>query len=319
MARDFKRQDTQPGGKRPGGRYRSINAPSRILSLAGIAALSVVLTAPLGAATTTQPAAEPVTDKDAEAITLVYEFYGAGFHLATLETRATLTDDSYEISSVGQSSGLADSLLRARFESRAVGSLSSDGPTPISFRNFSDTRFGVRELKMTRAPDGTFDVTAEPELEPYQSAALRSGLADGTVDPLTASLYSALRPASSTCTEKVRVFDGRRVFTLAYSRTGTEILTPRDDAYYAGSAIKCNLRYLPLAGQTREWKLEQARNPTPPIELWMAEFKRPNEASDVVIPVRMKLQSQWGSALVHLTSVTIGGKILEQASLLPAN
>lgn len=297
---------------------------SRILASAALA--SVLLSAPLAAAS--QPDADPEvqtelpviaeTSSTIEPITLVYEFYAAGFHLATVETSATLSNEAYEISTKGQSSGIADSLIRARFESSAVGALTSNGPTPKSFRNFSDTRFGVRELEMTRATDGTFDVTAEPELEPHQAAALRSGLADGTVDPLTASLYSALRPANTTCTEKVRVFDGRRVFALAYSRKGTEILSPVDESFFTGNAIKCNLRYLPLAGQTREWKLEQAKNPTPPIELWMAEFKRPNEDSDVVIPVRMKLQSDWGTAVAHLTSVTMGGKVLNQASLQPA-
>lgn len=290
------------------------------------ALMSILASAPLAAAT--QPEAEPETQSELPAtpatssttdpITLVYEFYAAGFHLATVETNATLTNEAYEISTKGQSSGIADSLLRARFESRAVGALTNDGPTPRSFSNFSDTRFGVRELEMTRATDGTFDVTAEPELEPHQAAALRSGLADGTVDPLTASLYSALRPANTTCTEKVRVFDGRRVFALAYSRKGTEVLSPVDESFFTGDTIKCNLRYLPLAGQTREWKLEQAKNPTPPIELWMAEFKRPNKDSDVIIPVRMKVQSEWGTALVHLTSVTMGGEVLNQASLQQA-
>ncbi|MEO0963391.1 MAG: DUF3108 domain-containing protein [Pseudomonadota bacterium] len=293
----------------------------RILASAAIA--SVLLSAPLSAATQTDAEPEVQAELPAtadagntiEPITLVYEFYAAGLHLATVETNAKLSSETYEISTKGQSSGIADSLIRARFESSAIGALTSNGPTPKSFRNFSDTRFGVRELEMTRATDGTFDVTAEPELEPHQAAALRSGLADGTVDPLTASLYSALRPANTTCTEKVRVFDGRRVFALAYSRKGTETLSPVDESFFAGSAIKCNLRYLPLAGQTREWKLEQAKNPTPPIELWMAEFNRPNDKSDVVIPVRMQLQSDWGTAVAHLTSVTMGGKVLNQASL----
>jgi len=286
---------------------------------AAMVALSLAVAMPTSAATPEQgqTAPDPVSNGTAEPITLVYEFYGAGFHLATVETKATLTEDTYEISTSGQSSGVADSLLRARFESSAVGSLSSDGPTPTSFRNFSDTRFGLRELEMTRDTDGTFDVTAEPELEPNQAAALRSGLADGTVDPLTASLYSALRPASTTCTEKVKVFDGRRVFTLAFSRKGSEELTPVDDTYYSGTAIKCHLKYLPLAGQTREWKLEQARNPSPPVELWMAEFQRPNDDSDVIIPVRMKIESNWGTAMAHLTSVTMGNGPMKQAKLQP--
>jgi len=248
-------------------------------------------------------------------ITLKYEFYAAGLHLATLETNATLTEEAYEISTVGQSSGIADSIVRARFESSAKGVLSGTGPTPQSFRNFSDTRFGVRNLEMTREADGTFDVTAEPELEPTQAAALRSGLADGTVDPLTATLYSVLRPADTACMEKVKVFDGRRVFALAFSRLGNETLKASEISTFEGDVIKCTLKYLPLAGQSREWKLEQARNPTPPVELWMAEFARPDSDSDVVIPVRMRLQSEWGTALAHLTSVTMGGKAMVQARL----
>ncbi len=284
-----------------------------------LVALSFAVAMPTSAATPDLPQTSPdqSTADTVQPITMVYEFYGAGFHLATLEAKATLTEDTYEISTSGQSSGVADSILRAKFESHAVGSLSGNGPTPISFRNFSDTRFGIRELEMTREADGTFDVTAEPELEPNQAAALRSGLADGTVDPLTASLYSALRPANTTCTEKVKVFDGRRVFNLAFSRKGSELLNPEDDTYYSGNALKCNLRYVPLAGQTREWKLEQARNPSPPVELWMAEFERPNKAGDVIIPVRMKVVSQWGTAMAHLTSVTMGNKPMIQASFQP--
>ncbi|GAB5502570.1 DUF3108 domain-containing protein [Pyruvatibacter sp.] len=324
MAWTFATRDFETSNGAPAEANRDVGSTATCTRIVATAAItSLLAVAPLAAAT--QPGAEPEvqselpatpeTSSTIEPITLVYEFYAAGFHLATVETNATLTNEAYEISTKGQSSGIADSLLRARFESSAVGALSSEGPTPKSFRNFSDTRFGVRELEMTRATDGTFDVTAEPELEPHQAAALRSGLADGTVDPLTASLYTALRPANTTCTEKVRVFDGRRVFALAYTRKGTEVLSPVDESFFTGDTIKCNLRYLPLAGQTREWKLEQAKNPTPPIELWIAEFNQPNRDADVMIPVRMKLQSEWGTALVHLTSVTIGGEVLNQASL----
>ncbi|MEP0067750.1 DUF3108 domain-containing protein [Pyruvatibacter sp.] len=327
MAWTFATRDSETSNRAPAEANRNAGSTATCVHIVATAAIASLLAiAPLAAAT--QPDAEPEvqselpatpeTSSTVEPITLVYEFYAAGFHLATVETNATLTNEAYEISTKGQSSGIADSLLRARFESSAVGALTSEGPTPKSFRNFSDTRFGVRELEMTRATDGTFDVTAEPELEPHQAAALRSGLADGTVDPLTASLYSALRPANTTCTEKVRVFDGRRVFALAYTRKGTEVLSPVDESFFTGDTIKCNLRYLPLAGQTREWKLEQAKNPTPPIELWMAEFNQPNGDSDVMIPVRMKLQSEWGTALVHLTSVTMGGEVLNQASLQQA-
>lgn len=248
-------------------------------------------------------------------IELVYEFYAAGLQLATIRTTATFTGDSYTISSKGQSSGIADTLVRARFESEVTGTLEAQGPRPHTFRNFSDTRWGVRELKMTLGEDGVFAVSADPELEPGQAAALRSGMATGTIDPLTATLYSALSPMDAACTEKQKVFDGRRVFTLAYSRLGTEVLEPGNAAVFAGETVKCHLKYLPLAGQSREWKLEQARNPTPPISIWMAAFDRTGPVGGVVLPVRMQIATDWGTAFAHLQSVKIGDTPIMQASI----
>ncbi len=276
---------------------------------------TVALFGLVGAAPLETPA--PATSQPAP-INLAYEFYAAGFQLASMQATARFTDDSYSISSSGKSSGLAETIARARFESEATGSLGRAGPRPHRFRNFSDTRFGVRSLEMIRDGNGTFDVTAEPELEPQQAAALRSGLADGTLDPLTAILYSSLRPAAAVCTEKLRVFDGRRVFNLDFKRKGAEVLTPGTEGVFAGDTVKCELNYVPLAGQSREWKLEQARNPTPPVELWMAPFRRDGTNADVMIPVRMQLESEWGTAVIHLVSVEAGGHALMQASLTPA-
>lgn len=280
------------------------------------AALSLVALFSLVAAAPVETPA-PVSGHSAP-INLAYEFYAAGFRLATMQATARFSDDSYSISSSGKSSGLAETIARARFESEATGSLGNRGPRPHRFRNFSDTRFGVRSLEMIRDGNGTFDVTAEPELEPQQAAALRSGLADGTLDPLTAVLYSALRPAAAVCTEKLRVFDGRRVFNLDFKRTGSELLSPGNEGMFEGDTVKCELKYVPLAGQSREWKLEQARNPSPPLELWMAPFRRNGSDADVMIPVRMQLESDWGTAVIHLVSVEAAGQALTQASLTPA-
>lgn len=275
----------------------------------GVALAAAVLcgTAPLPPAASDAPVA-PGAQAAAEApIRLVYDFYAAGLHLASLETTAKLSGTRYEIQTRAESTGFADTLVRARLESRASGALGARGPVPDRFRTFSDTRFGVRKLEMERRADGTFDVTAEPALEPQQAAALRSGLADGTLDPLTASIYSVLRPGSDACTQDVRVFDGRRVFKLAFSRDGSDTLTPGAQAVFAGDAMKCLMRYVPLAGQSREWELEEARNPSPPAALWLAPFEAEGAPAPLMLPVRMQFEGTWGAALVHLRTAEIGG------------
>ena len=132
---------------------------------------------------------------------------------------------------------------------------------------------------------------------------------------MTASLYSALRPPANACTEKVRVFDGRRVFSLAYSRVGPEVLEPGTDGVFSGETVKCHLTYVPLAGQSREWKLEELRNPTPPASLWMAVFERDGQADALILPVRASIDTNWGTALAHLKSAEIGGTPMMQAAL----
>lgn len=278
-------------------------APIRFVSSrAAIAAIATTLCA----AAPAQPALEAGAAATAP-IRLVYDFYAAGLHLATLETTATLTGERYEIETRARSTGLADSFVRATLESRATGDIGPRGPVTDRFSTFSDSRFGVRELEMQRRDDGTFDVTADPELEPQQAAALRSGLANGTLDPLTASIYSALRPDGTACTEDVRVFDGRRVFRLDFARAGTDTLTPGSQAVFAGDAVRCQLRYVPVAGQSRDWELQQARDPSPPAALWLAPFEMEGTPAILMLPVRMQFEGTWGTALAHLKSAEIGG------------
>jgi hypothetical protein len=282
----------------------------RALFLGLLAAASLLTTS----AVTTAAAADTV---EGPKIELSYEFFGAGFLLGTLETTAIISDIAYDISTRAATAGLADGIANAELQSNAVGRLTANGPLPTSFRTASESNWGSRALQMIRTEEGSFNVAAEPELEPQQAAALRSGLATGTVDPLTASLYSSLRPAAQACSQRVKVFDGRRVFALDFKRTGAETLPVSNQAAFAGETITCNLRYVPLAGQSREWKLQEAKDPSPPIKLWMASFKTADLRQEFLIPVRLQLRTPFGSALVHLQQARISGQPMMQAGLLP--
>ena len=287
-----------------------------LTALVGFAALpqsAAAMPAPVTETRGTNEAERP--QPDGPTIRLTYEFYGAGLLLGTLETTAVISETDYDITTRAATTGLADSIADAELESNAVGRLTEDGPAPERFRTASDSRFGARALEMVRNGEGTFDVSAEPALEPQQAAALRSGLAIGTVDPLTASLYSSLRPADRACSERVKVFDGRRVFALDFKRTGAEALSASNQAVYEGETITCDLKYVPLAGQSREWKLQEARDPSPPIKLWMAPFKGAGDKQDILLPVRLQLRTPFGSALVHLTKADISGEPMMQASM----
>ena len=79
--------------------------------------------------------------------------------------------------------------------------------------------------------------------------------------------------------------------------------------------VEVDLAYpVPVAGQDREWELEEARNPSPPAVLWLARFPAPVAGSDLLLPVRMEVEGTWGAALAHLTVAEIGGQPLIQSA-----
>lgn len=246
------------------------------------------------------------------AVDLTFEIYGGGLHVVSFGTQAILTRDSYEIAAQFETEGIADTLFNGYGSSAARGLLTPGGPRLLTYSQEYDGRFGERSIAMTRDTDGRYSVTAVPE-DGIHKDGFSPATVDGTVDPLTASIFTAINSGAAPCDQTIPVFDGRRIFHLEFSALGAAELAPEGAGTYEGPAWKCSVTYKPIAGYTRKWLLEQARNPLKPFTVWMARFDEtmgPNGDQPLVLPVRMLFETSVVNATAHLTGAMVDGRKL---------
>lgn len=272
-------------------------------------------------ASTARLAAEPVdmAGADFTLLDLTFEFYGGGIHAASLNTRAAVAPARYEIASRIQTEGVVDTLFHGIMQSSARGRLTDDGPRLESYAQYYNGRFGERAVQMSREPSGMYQVAAVPRDGLLANGQLPSSV-KGAVDPLTASIYGALNEVGEPCAQSIPMFDGRRVFRLDFSYDATEELNPQSPGVFAGEAFKCKVKYRPVAGQSRKWKIEEAKNPTPPVTVWLARFGGvvgdDGGTRQFVLPVRMLFETRYINAVVHLTRAEIDGRELVKTAAL---
>ena len=246
---------------------------------------------------------------------LTYEFYGGGLHVVTLDTQAVITPSRYEIASQIETTGIADTLFKGRLHSSARGMLTATGPRLDSYSQDYNGRFGERSVYMSLTSGGLYDVETKPSAAEDKRTNIPPGALRGTVDPLTASIYTALNQGDDPCRQSIPVFDGRRVFKLDFAYDSQEELTPQAPGVYAGNATKCKVTYRSIAGHTRKWALAEAKDPTPPFTVWIAEFEglvgdRTDKTEHFTLPVRLLVETRYISAVAHLTQAVIDGQQL---------
>lgn len=287
--------------------------------LAGIA-LTAAISLPQTTSANDRLPAPPITasiDVNAHemamtAIDLSYEIYGGGLHVVSFGTQAVLTPRTYEIASQFQTEGMADTLFNGRASSAANGLLTPDGPRLLAYEQEYDGRFGQRSIAMTLDPGGRYTVAAMPE-DGIHEQGFSADIVRGRVDPLTASIFTAINENTAPCNATIPVFDGRRVFNLEFASEGEADLNPQGAGTYRGPAITCKVTYKPVAGFTRKFMLQQARDPLKPFTVWLARFNEimgPGGTQPLVIPVRMELETPVVNAIAHLVKAQVDGRHL---------
>ncbi len=262
-------------------------------------------------------AAEPETaanipSESAQEVDLSFEVYGGGLHVVSFGTQATLTPKRYEIAAQFQTEGVADTFFNGRGSSTASGMLTPAGPRLLNYSQEYDGRFGERSITMALDETGRYDVAAEPadgiHKHGFSASAVR-----GKVDPLTASIFTAINATAAPCSQTIPVFDGRRIFNLKFAELEQTELAPVGAGAYAGPAWKCSVVYDPVDGFTREFLVERAKNPLPPFTIWLAKFDEqmgPTGTQPLVLPVRMMFETPVVNAIAHLTAAEVDGQPL---------
>lgn len=257
------------------------------------------------------------SDDSAQEVDLTFEIYGGGLHIVSFGTQAVLTPKRYEIAAQFQTEGVADTLFNGRGSSTATGVLTPAGPRLLNYSQEYDGRFGERSITMALDDSGRYNVAAEPadgiHKHGFSASAVR-----GKVDPLTASIFTAINSTAAPCSQTIPVFDGRRIFNLKFKELDQTELQPIGAGTYTGPAWRCSVLYDPVAGFTREFLVERAKNPLPPFTVWLARFEEqmgPGGTQPLVLPVRMMFETPVVNAIAHLTTAEVDGRALIQPAI----
>jgi hypothetical protein len=229
----------------------------------------------------------------ADRISMRVEVYGPlGLHVLTLNTYVDEIGDRYAINMHYNTTGVAGLIIDQTTRANASGRLLPASAQPEAFHS-ETRRNGVERLdRVSYHPDGTVEGSSTvPASDAVTPAAAR-----GTVDNLTA--YFRLErqlAAKGTCALTVPVFDGRYRYDLLFQDAGKQALSPEHGQHLESIAVGCRMTRQTSGGPDNSEQSEGARGGT----LWYASLL----PGDVVVPVRMELDTQIGVVDAYLAEL----------------
>ena len=226
-------------------------------------------------------------------ISMRVEVFGPlGLHVLTLNTFVDEAGDRYAINLHYNTTGVAGLIIDQTTRANASGRLLPASAQPESF-HAETRRNGVERLdRVSYHPDGTVEGSSMPPV----SDAVAPAAARGTVDNLTA--YFRLErqlAAKGTCALTVPVFDGRYRYDLVFQDAGRQALSPEHGQHLEAATIACRMTRQTRGGPDNSEQSEGARSGT----LWYASLL----PGDVVVPVRMQLDTQIGVVDAYLAEL----------------
>jgi len=233
-----------------------------------------------------------------------YTVFFSGFRVIELDASLVLAHERYRAAARMRTAGLLAAFLRGEQVSEVEGRIvpaSALGLAPDRYVMEGRWRDRVRRISL-RWTDAAPEVLAMIPSNEEEREPVPPDLQRGTVDTMSALVALIVRVSSSgRCEGAAAVFDGRRRSDFSASTQGEDTLAPHRSSLYAGPALKCHFEGRQVAGFWREADPAQARQPRAGAA-WLA---RP--APDMpLIPVRIDVETTWGTIHIHLTRVGRG-------------
>jgi hypothetical protein len=278
-------------------------APRRPWAVAAAAGLVV------GGLSPGPAAAAPV---ERTGLSLDYDIYFSGFHLATADIEVDLLPDAYRVAVAAESDGLIGILSSWRTRAETEGRRDGAAVRPESHRVERPRDDDLKITRMTFAPDGGIEVLVTPG-DHTDGGGVPPELRRGALDPLSAALgviAGAPDPAAA-CNRTVEIYDARRRYDAVVAAAVPDTLEANRYAAYAGPAARCTLRLEPIAGafggrdgddgggwqRDRDGQLADGRDRS--ATLWLARAL----PDGPLMPVRIEADTRLGRIIVHLSGI----------------
>lgn len=234
-----------------------------------------------------------------------YEVYFGGLHVLSAESEFAPALDSYDLTTRAKTRGILDVLFGWHGVSRSAGRFQDGRAVPDLHVNRGWRGERKRSVVLEYGPDGQVTTAElEPAPDPEEVTEVPEGSELGTVDPLSviAQVSRAVTEAGR-CEGEFAVYDGRRRYDLRISDRGTESLPATGYSIFSGEAMRCGVEYAMLGGQRKDPN-KYAKTARERV-VYVA---RPLKGGPA-IPVGLKIETDFGTLMAHITSVETQGGI----------
>ena len=193
-----------------------------------------------------------------------------GIPLGSGSSVLEIGDDSYKIVANGQVTGLLKAFSSGEGAAAVQGAIQDGRVSPSAYVVHIKSRNKVDEVRMAFAGGAVKQLAVEPpvELKP-DTVPLTEAHKRGVVDPISMGLLPAVGAnglSPQACDRKIPAFDGRIRFDLALSYRRME--TVKSEKGYAGPALVCATRFLPIAGHESGRQGIKSLRDSRDIEIW---------------------------------------------------
>lgn len=231
----------------------------------------------------------------AEEIVLDYDMRVMGFGVAYARVTASIEDTRYTINVAGENTGLADLFGSLTLAAAATGSFPGRVVVPTQFATNNLYDGAPRQTRvMWTGPEANPEVVT-PSLEAEDRTPIPDDARQDALDPISALLAFAYGgPSRNQCAGSLKVYDGRRSYTLTLDGGLIEALEIGDAQI---SALKCRVAYRRTGGKAPGgWLSSSEDREEADIWFWI-------DAKGRAIPVLLEGDAPIGSAVAELTAL----------------
>jgi len=274
------------------------NSVTSLTTLCSIIMLGVLVTT--GAAT-----AQTAENR----INLEYDFTGGGLRIMEATFDLTFDQKTYLVRSRLSTRGVASIFSKSVTYFGARGTLGAKQALPEEFQSRTEKGQKQKTANITWLKKNQQKIDVLPQPNKFRQASIDKFLKPGYPDPLSA-LVAITFSADKLCRNKIRSFDGRKIFDFKLEYLGKEELRKGEAGAYFGPAHKCSFKNVPIAGYSDNKMKAYRAKPTPAYTIWFAPIKAASKGGPIFIPVKATGTINWASVGVVITKGSINGQPL---------
>ena len=243
--------------------------------------------------------AVPAAGQERTSLRATYDLYAAGMGIARVQATLDLSRSGYRMDMSMHTTGVVSFFVRGDQHTTVEGTWDGNRPLPHTYRGNGIWR-GEERAALIEYDHGQPQVRHLVPPNQQEREEVPPSLREGTIDSLSAAIELMRQVAvTSRCDGQARLYDGRRVSTIAAHTVRDELLAPHGRSSWSGRALRCDFEGRVIAGFRLADDEATRRRPLNGTA-WMA---RPFDDAPP-IPVQLTFETRWfGTTTMYLTSV----------------